>query len=109
MKDLTLNDLIEVTKDAIENELGVADEPDDILEQNVHEVITGYADNAFTDLHEHSEDEIRKSFANMERSEGEPEVGGGGEHHILTMRVADKWCAGTFIKDFREMHAYVWK
>ena len=109
MKDLTLSDLIEVTKDAMEDELSTADEPDDILEKDVHEVITMYADNAFTDLHEYAENEIRESFANLERPEGEPDVGGGGEHHIMTMRVADKWCAGTFIEDFRSMHSYIWK
>jgi hypothetical protein len=93
--------LIEVAKEAVENALAIADEPDEVLEKDLHAIITEYADNQFTDLHEYADGEIVESFTTEDL--------GGGQGHIEVMMVADKWCGGTFIKDFREMHKGILK
>jgi len=90
--DKDKDDLEEVVIEAVKYNFMTEDEPEEVvLEKSVQDLVEAYADNAFTDLHEHADDEIREMF---ETHDG----------HAHTMEVVDKWFGTTFTADFKNMH-----
>jgi len=63
-----------------------------VLEKSAQDLVEAYADNSFTDLHEHADDEIREMFALH-------------EGHVHTLEVTDHWFGTTLIRDFKIMHS----